>query len=151
MKQILLVLFLVLASIPAFGQTSKQKIDYLKEHLAYPKYEIGDTVYVWLQTMTDKPTGYLPGIEIKQYTITDIALTNGGVVKHQNTLSLSYMEENADKELDDLYRLKYVYQLLATDVKQIVGNIYPVLIREDRVFPDYDSCLESAKNYKEDE
>ena len=150
MKHILLGLICVLASVSAFGQTSKQRIDYLKGHLVYPKYEIGDTVYVWLQTMDDKPVGYMQGIEIKKYTIMDIALTNGGVYKHANTLSLSYLQENTDKELEEVYHLQYKYQLLPCDVKQIVGNTYPTLILENRVFPDYNSCLKAAQSYKED-
>lgn len=92
----------------------------------------------------------MPGIEIKKNTIVDIALTNGGVYKHDYTLSLSYLQENADKELEGLYLLQYKYQLLPCDVKQIVGNIYPVLIAEDRVFLDYNSCQEAARNYKEE-
>ncbi len=150
MKHILLVIICALVGVSAFGQTAKQKIDYLKEHLVYPKYEIGDTVYVWLQTMDDKPVNYMPGVEIKKYKIVDIALTNGGVYRHDNTLSLSYLQENTDKELEGLYLLQYKYQLLPCDVKQIVGNIYPVLIAEDRVFLDYNSCLEAARNYKEE-
>lgn len=149
MKQILLGIICALVGVSAFGQTAKKRIDYLKEHLGYPKYEIGDTVYVWLQTMEDKPVGYIPGIEIKKYKIVDIALTNGDVYKHDYTLSLSYLQENADKELEGLYLLQYKYQLLPCDVKQIVGNIYPVLIAEDRVFLDYNSCLEAARNYIE--
>lgn len=149
MKQILLGIICALVGVSAFGQTAKQRIDYLKEHLGYPKYEIGDTVYVWLQTMEDKPVAYIPGIEIKKYKIVDIALTNGDVYKHDYTLSLSYLQENADKELEGLYLLQYKYQLLPCDVKQIVGNIYPVLIAEDRVFLDYNSCLEAARNYIE--
>ncbi len=148
MKHIFLILICAFASISAFGQTSKQRIDYLKEHLVYPKYEIGDTVYIWLQTMDDKPIGYIPGIEIKKYTIIDIALANGGVYKHNNTLSLSYLLENGDKEQEGLYLLQYKYQLLPCDVKQIAGNIHPVLIAEDNVFPNYNSCLKSAQNKK---
>lgn len=150
MKQILLAIICALVGVSAFGQTAKQRIDYLKENLVYPKYEIGDTVYVWLQTVDDKPVNYMPGVEIKKYKIVDIALTNGGVYKHDNTLSLSYLQENTDKELEGLYLLRYKYQLLPCDVKQIVGNIYPVLIAEDRVFLDYNSCLEAARNYKEE-
>ena len=92
----------------------------------------------------------MPGIEIKKYTIVDIALTNGGVYKHDYTLSLSCLQENADKELEGLYLLQYKYQLLPCDVKQIVGNIYPVLIVEDKVFLDYNSCQGAARNYKEE-
>ena len=151
MRHILFVIICALVGVSAFGQTVKQRIDYLKEHLVYPRYEIGDTVYVWLQTTDDKPVGNMPSIEIKKYTIIDIALTNGGVYKHNNTLSLSYLQENADKELEGLYFLQYKYQLLPCDVKQIVGNIYPVLIAEDRLFTNYDSCQTAAKNHKEDE
>ena len=46
MKQILLCIICALVGVSEFGQTAKQRIDYLKEHLGYPKYEIGDTVYV---------------------------------------------------------------------------------------------------------
>lgn len=92
----------------------------------------------------------MPDIEIKKYTIVYKALTNGGVYKHDYTLSLSYLQENADKELEGLYLLQYKYQLLPCDVKQIVGNIYPVLIAEDRVYLDYNSCQEAARNYKEE-
>lgn len=150
MRHVLFIIICALVGISAFGQTAKQRIDFLKEHLVYPKYEIGDTVYVWLHTMDDKPIGYMPDIEIKKYTIVDIALTNGGAYKHDYTLSLSYLQENADKELEGLYLLQYKYQLLPCDVKQIVGNIYPVLIAEDRVFLDYNSCQEAARNYKEE-
>lgn len=107
MRHVLFIIICALVGISAFGQTAKQRIDFLKEHLIYPKYEIGDTVYVWLQTMDDKPIGYMPDIEIKKYTIVDIALTNGGAYKHDYTLSLSYLQENADKELEGLYLLQY--------------------------------------------
>lgn len=58
MRHVLFIIICALVGISAFGQTAKQRIDFLKEHLVYPKYEIGDTVYVWLQTMDDKPIGY---------------------------------------------------------------------------------------------
>ena len=147
MRYVLFVIICALVGISAFGKIAKQRIGFLKEHLVYPKYENGDAVYVWLQTMVDKPIGYMPGIEIKKYTVVDIALTNGGVYKHDYSLSLSCLQENADK---GLYLLQYKYQLLSCDVKQIVGNIYPVLIAENRVFLDYNSCLEAAKNNKEE-
>lgn len=147
MRYVLFVIICALVGISAFGKIAKQRIGFLKEHLVYPKYENGDTVYVWLQTMVDKPIGYMPGIEIKKYTVVDIALTNGGVYKHDYSLSLSCLLENADK---GLYLLQYKYQLLPCAVKQIVGNIYPILIAENRVLLDYNSCQEAAKNNKEE-
>jgi len=146
-----LSLFLLLFPLASFAQkgSSEKYIDYLKAHLTYPKYDKGDTVYVWFQTRYDKPINYQPGIIIHKCTIIDIFLTNAGDAEFKNGFSLSYCEPCTDKELEFLYKIDYAYQLLPVNVKQILGNSLKILVSEDRLFRTYKACKVDSERYKE--
>lgn len=144
-RKIIILLCLIVSMTTVQAQDSKKRIDYLKEHIPYPKYNMGDTVYVWLQTCPDMPDHYQPGIEIKSYKIIDIALTNTGVYKHNDTFSLSYCEENKDEEYASLYKIEFKYQLRPCDAEPKMKNVYPVLQKEDRLFATYEECLADSQ------
>ena len=144
-RKIILLLCLTMFITSIQAQDSKKRIDYLKQHISYPKYNMGDTVYVWFQTYPDKPDKYQPGIKIKAYKIIDIAITNAGVYKHNDTFSLSYCEENNDEEYASLYKIDFKYQLRPCDAEPKMKNVYPVLQKEDRLFATYEECLADSK------
>ena len=141
----LLILAFTTINIVSFGQTSKEAIDYLRTHLTYPKYNIGDTVYVWYQTDINQPVDYQPGIVIRKCTIVDIALVNGGVFKHEETFSLLFCEDNKDPDLKSLYDVSFDYQLLPCDVEDRMGNVLQNLRPENSLFNTYNECLIDSK------
>lgn len=141
----LLILVFTTINIVSFGQTSKDAIDYLRTHLTYPKYNIGDTIYVWYQTDVNQSVDYQPGIVIRKCIIVDIALVNGGVYNHNDTFSLLFSKENKDPDMNSLYDVSFNYQLLPCDVENRMGNILQNLRSEESLFKTYNECLIDSK------
>lgn len=142
---VLLIFAIVAVNLVSYGQSSKEAIDYLKTHLTYPKYNKGDTVYIWYQSDEAQSIDYQNGVIIRKCTIVDIALVNGGLYKHDDTFSLLYCKDNKDPESEMLYNISFNYQLLPCDVPQRMGNLIENLRSEESLFKTYNECLMDYK------
>lgn len=149
MKRVLILAFFLTCCFPLYSQSrvkSRDLIDYLKNNLSYPKYNVGDTVFIWYQAYEDQPANYQPGVVVRKCVIGDIVMCNGGAIGHSNTFSLMYCVPNPHGDsYNILYKTSFEYQVLPCDVKQIVGNYFPVLRSEDSLFETYEECKKDSQ------
>ncbi|MBR1596784.1 MAG: hypothetical protein IJ665_08875 [Phocaeicola sp.] len=131
---LLLVLSLPLSTYAQCNEKTKTMVEELKKNITYPKYNIGDTLYIAFINNVDADINSLSDkdIDVNRVVICDISVCNGNNFRSSNS------EPGLFLGLNSIGEIEWIYQIVdATIIKPKVRDLSKVFYSE--------SCFSETK------
>jgi len=146
MKKILLFVQIILLLSSAFrvnaecNEETKKKVDMAKETIPYPKYNIGDVLYIAFINSPYISTNHVAekDVEIKKVRIVDMRLQN--TIGGPDLLYGVYLD-SVDE--DNSFPLEWVYQYVDNNIREPRNKDCSDFYEQDRFFDNINSAKKS--------
>lgn len=147
MRKLFLIIFMCVMTAQTFAQCNektKAQVDSMKESLTYPKYNIGDILWICFYAsddFSDDKKATYSDLVFYKVRIVDIKPTNGLDMVDFND---SFLISNSGKKVE------WKYQYVDTSIpKPTVGDFSQSYYDEDRLYKTKEECFYNINKGKE--